>query len=56
MIINKYSLTGVVGDTGRGISTYVSAPKGVTNEIFSERVNAFKRAFNNVEITVTYTE
>lgn len=54
-MISKYNLSGTVSNSDKVISSYVSVPEGITNEMFSERVEAFKRAFNNVKVTVSYS-
>lgn len=54
-MITKYELSGTVGNSDKVISSYVSVPEGITNEMFSERVEAFERAFNNVNVTVSYS-
>ncbi len=54
-MIYKYNLSGTVSNSGKVISSYVSVPQGITNEDLNKSVEAFKRAFNNVNVTVSYT-
>lgn len=54
MGIFKYELSGTVRGSGKKITSYVSAPLGVSEKDFEKAMTAFMIAFENVKINVSF--
>lgn len=52
IMIYKYTFSGEVRESGKKITSYVSAPMGVSQEEFYDRLNGFMKAFENVRATL----
>ena len=51
-MIYKYQMTGEVHGSGKKVTSFCSAPVGITSEEFFSRLSAFMLAFENVKATV----
>lgn len=54
MSIFKYELSGFVKGTGKKVTSYVSAPLGISEADFEKRVASFMIAFEKVKATVSF--
>ena len=51
-MITKYTLIGTVRNTGKVVTKYVSAPKGISTDEIAKALRNFRTAFENVKMTI----